>query len=369
MTPQLEIILLACVVASACAIPGVFLVLRKVALMSDAISHAILLGIVLMFFLIKDLHSPLLIISAALTGLATVYLTELIISSKLIKKDAAIGLIFPVFFSLAVILINRFANDIHLDQDAILLGELAFAPFNRLLIGSMDLGPLSLWIMLAILLLNSLFVFVYYKELKLVTFDPALAATLGFTPALMHYGLMSCVSITAVGAFDAVGSILVVALIIAPPSTAYLLTRRISHMLGLSVLFGCLSAISGYGLAMIIDGSIAGAMATMTGVFFGLALGFSPNHGLLMKYLTYKHNQVDFSAKLLMVQLIEHEGTITEASENTYTNLITHMNWSESFAKHVTSYSIEKGYITREKDRFYLTVLGRETAKLAMQMS
>ena len=123
MNVSIEIILTACLVASAAAIPGTFLILRQVAMMSDAISHSILLGIVLMFFVVKNLHSPLLIIAAAITGLITVLLVELLIQSKRVKKDAAIGLIFPLFFAIGILLINRYAGQIHLDQDAVLMGR------------------------------------------------------------------------------------------------------------------------------------------------------------------------------------------------------------------------------------------------------
>jgi len=227
MSPQTEIQLIASVVAAACAIPGVFLVLRRVALMSDAISHAVLLGIVLAFFVTKDLASPWLMIAAVLTGMLTVTLVELLIHTQLVKEDAAIGLVFPMLFSLGVILIARFAGNVHLDNDAVLLGELAFAPFDRFVVAGRDWGPKALFVMGGILFLNALFVGVFYKELKLSTFDAGLATALGFSPALIHYALMGLVSITAVGAFDAVGSILVVALMIAPPATAYLLTDRL----------------------------------------------------------------------------------------------------------------------------------------------
>ena len=286
MSPSLEIIIIACLVASSASLVGVFLILRKVAMMSDAISHSVLLGIVIMFFMIKDLHSPLLIIAATFTGILTVGLTELLMKSKRMKKDAAIGLIFPLFFSIAIILINQFASAIHLDQDAVLLGEIAFAPFNRLLIGTLDLGPIAFWTMGAILLLNSFFVFFFFKELKLSTFDSSLATSMGFSPLLLHYGLMSCVSITAVGAFDVVGSILIVALIITPPATAYLLTPSLSRMIVYSIGIGCASSISGYFLATLLDASIAGAMCTMVGLFFIGALLFSKDHGLLFKFYT-----------------------------------------------------------------------------------
>ena len=133
-SPQIEIQLIAALVAAACAIPGVFLVLRKMALISDAISHSILPGIVLGFFITQDLNSPLLIILAAGTGIITVVLVERIQKTGLVKEDTAIGLVFPALFSIGVLLIAKNANDIHLDVDAVLLGELAFAPFDRLLL-------------------------------------------------------------------------------------------------------------------------------------------------------------------------------------------------------------------------------------------
>ncbi|MBI2547778.1 metal ABC transporter permease [Candidatus Woesearchaeota archaeon] len=270
MNPMIEIILIASIIATSSALVGVFLVLRRVSLLSDAISHAILLGIVLAFLITKDLASPLLIIGAALVGVITVTATELLIATKKLKEDASIGLVFPILFALAVILINLFASNVHLDQDAVLLGELAFAPFERLTLFGFNL-PRSLWINGIILGIDLLFILLFYKELKITTFDPYLAASLGFSPVLLHYGLMSLVSITAVGAFDAVGSILVVALMIAPPATAYLLTNHLWKMMSLSIIIGLLAGVSGYGLAHWVDASIAGSMAMMTGVFFALA--------------------------------------------------------------------------------------------------
>ena len=128
---QIEIVLIAAVVAASCALVGSFLVLRRMALMSDAISHAILFGIVLMFFVVESTTSPLLIVAATLTGVLTVLLVEALTRTQLVKEDAAIGLVFPLLFSLGVILITRYASNVHLDVDAVLLGELAFAPFNR----------------------------------------------------------------------------------------------------------------------------------------------------------------------------------------------------------------------------------------------
>src|SRR5438132_7948716 len=265
---QLEILVIAILAAVTCCLPGVFLVLRGVAMMSDAISHAILLGIVVMFLFVHNLASPLLIVGASLSGILTVLCTEMIIKSKRLKQDAAIGLVFPLFFSVGVILVSQVARNVHLDTDMVLLGELAFTPFNRLIINTIDVGPYALWVMSAALIINLLFVRLLYKELVVTTFDATLATMTGFMPTFFYYALMIITSITTVATFDAVGAIMVVALMITPPSTAYLLTQRVIDMLFLTIFFAIASAVLGYVVASYADVSIAGSIASMTGVFF-----------------------------------------------------------------------------------------------------
>lgn len=364
--PQIEIQLIAVVAAAACALPGVFLVLRRMAMMSDAISHTALLGIVIGFFLVRDLSSPLLILGAALTGLLTVSLVELVLRTRLVKEDAAIGLVFPALFSLAVILISRFAGDVHLDSDAVLLGELAFAPFNRFMPFGVDVGPLALWVMGGILLLNLAFIALFYKELKLATFDAGLAATLGFAPGLIHYALMGLVSVTAVGAFESVGSILVVALMVAPPVSAYLLTDRLGHMIGLSVLFGALAALGGYWTAHLLDASIAGSMAMMAGVLFGLAYLFSPQRGLLAGLARRRRQRWDFAQTMLVIHLFNHEGLAEEAQENALAHLHEHIRWEPEFAGQVVRRAERHGLIAVLDGHLALTAPGRDLAQQAI---
>ena len=276
MSASLEIQLIAVLVAVACALPGVFLILRGMAMMSDAISHAILPGIVIAFLITGNLSSGWLILGAGLSGVLTVALVEVLRTTGLLKEDAAIGIVFPALFSLGVVLIAVFADDVHLDTDAVLLGELAFAPFDRHVILGREV-PRAAVVMAIILVINAAFITLFYKELKMSTFDAALASSFGFAPSVLHYGLMALVSTTAVGAFDAVGSILVVALMVAPPAAAYLLTRRLSSMLVWSALIGCLVAVWGYWMARLLDASIAGSMATMAGILFVIVLAFAPS--------------------------------------------------------------------------------------------
>ena len=281
MTAGVEIQLIAVIVSAACALPGVFLVLRKMSMMSDSITHTILLGIVLAFFLTEDLSSPLLIAGAALMGVATVWLTETLMNTRLMSEDSAVGIVFPLLFSIAIILITRYAGSVHLDTDSVLLGELAFAPFDRLVVFGVDIGAKAIYTSGALLLINVILITVFYKELKIVTFDPMLASLLGFSPGLVHYGLMTLVSLTAVGAFEAVGSVLVVAFMIGPPLTAYLLTDDLKKMLLLSAGFGALSGILGYHAALLPDVSIAGSMAVTTGMIFAVVFIFAPKRGLI----------------------------------------------------------------------------------------
>ncbi len=361
--PQVEIQLIAAATAAACALPGVFLVLRRMALLSDAISHSILLGIVLAFLLVQNLTSPLLVVGAAVLGLVTVLCVELLRGTGLVREDAAIGLVFPALFSLGVILISRFADSVHLDTDAVLLGELAFAPFDRLVVGGYDIGPQALYVMTAILAANVVFLAVFYKELKLATFDPALAAALGFAPALVHYGLMTLVSVTAVGAFNAVGTILVVALMIAPPATAYLLTDRLAVMLAASAGIGVASAVTGYWLAHALDASIAGSMATAAGVLFALAFLCAPGRGVVAGVRRRARQRWEFPQTMLAIHLLNHEGKPEAAEENRVDHLDEHLRWDAAFAAEVVARSERRGFVVREDGTLALTERGRALAR------
>ncbi|TXE13105.1 metal ABC transporter permease [Seonamhaeicola algicola] len=351
---QLEIQLIASIVAIACAIPGTFLVLRKMAMISDAISHSILPGIVIGFFITQDLNSPLLILLAALTGIITVVLVEYIQKTGLVKEDTAIGLVFPTLFSAGVILIAKNANDVHLDVDAVLLGELAFAPFDRMVISGADVGPKSLWIIGSILIITIALLFTFFKELKVSTFDVGLAASLGFSPAVIHYGLMTVSSITTVGAFDAVGAILVVALMIAPPATAYLLTTNLKKMLLYSVGFGVFSAISGYWLAHGLDASISGSITTMLGIIFLLVYLFAPNKGVIAVLYREKQQRTE----VLLLTFLLHLKNHTDERERHVNHLNEHINWQKVRSKTVLDLALKNNMIKFNKNIVSLTEKG-----------
>lgn len=360
MLPQIEIQLIAVLSAAACAVPGVFLVLRRMAMMSDSITHTILLGIVLGFFMTNDLSSPLLILGAGAVGVVTVWLTESLTRTRLLSEDSSIGIVFPLLFSIAVILISRYAGSVHLDTDSVLLGELAFAPFSRFIVCGIDIGAKAIYTSGVLLILNILIVAILYKEFQLSAFDSALAASLGFSPVLLHYGLTAMVSFTTVGAFEAVGSVLVVAFMVGLPAAAYLLTDNLKRMLWLSVLFSVAAGIAGFQIALWLDVSIAGCMAGVVGALFLIAFLFSPRRGLL-KNLTRRHRQkLDFGASTLLFHLFlrEQEKGAEYLGENSE-SVRYHLKWEEKFFRRIVKKLKRTGLVITEEEELALTDKGR----------
>lgn len=280
------IILTASLVASSCALLGCFLILRKMAMVGDAISHAVLPGIVLAFLFSGSRDSVTMLIGAGVIGIFTTFLIEFFHKKAKLQTDAAIGVTFTWLFAVGVVLISIFAGKVDLDQDCVLYGEIAYVPLDLIITDSgINLGPKAIYVMAFVLVLIILFIVIGYKELFLTTFDPAYATAIGISTTLWHYLLMGAVSVTTVSSFESVGAILVVALLIAPAATAYLLTDNFKWMLVLACLSGVIASVSGYYFAVWLDGSIAGAIAAMSGVIFGLTMIFSPAHGVLFKKL------------------------------------------------------------------------------------
>jgi manganese/zinc/iron transport system permease protein len=367
MSSGLVIILTGVLVAVACSLLGVFLVLRKMSMLADAISHAILPGLVAGYFVAQGPNLLAGFVGAAAAAIITVTLVEALEKSRRVRNDAAIGIVFPAMFALGTVIVSRFFANVHLDADAILFGNIEFAALESLFIGPLDLGPQALWVMGALCVINLLFVTLFYKELKLATFDPGLAGALGFSPVVIHYALMTVVSITAVGAFTAVGAVLTVALLIVPAATAYLLTHRLPVMIGLAAAIGAASALGGYALAVAVDASIAGAMATVAGLFFGLALVFSPAHGALARALRLRRQRAQFASETLVMHLATHENTANEHAESAVAHLSVELRWTPAFAQQTIERAVRSGLVTRSDDHLSLTESGRDLAESGLQ--
>ena len=256
------------------------------AMVADAISHAVLPGIVLAFLFSGTRDSLWMILGAGLLGIFTTFLIEFFHKKARLQTDAAIGVTFTWLFALGIILISVFAGQVDLDQECVLYGEIAYVPIDLWITeGGQNFGPRALWVSSMILILNILFVRVGFKQLYLTTFDPAFAATVGISVGLWNYFLMGAVSMTTVASFDSVGAILVVALMVAPPATAYLLTDKFKNMILITIVIAFIISIFGYYLAVALDGSIAGAIVTVAGILFTIAFLFSPSNGIITKRL------------------------------------------------------------------------------------
>lgn len=459
-SPQNAATIIGGFIAVSGALLGTFLLLRGLSLTSDAISHTVLLGIVVAFLLMTsgfglpgDIASPWLILGAALAGVATVLLTELLARSGLLKQDAALGLIFPLLFAIAVILVARFVDDAHLDEDAVLVGEIglawananshclencvsvtvtpahpaaamtrhcvncralgisprderaefaeicgncgAYPPAKAYRAGLLEQEPLlvffpkSITVTLLMTLLTLAFVLLFYKELKISAFDAALAQSLGLKPGALHYALMTVVSLVAVGAFDAVGSILVIAFFIIPPAAAYLLTDRLSVMLLLSPLIGAAGAAFGYDLARgqlfgILpigagigalnrllgltlaeqwNSSISASMVLMMFLFFSLAWVCSPRYGLVAGLMRRAARRRRFEAQVLMAHILNHQHSARHESELNIASLHEHFRWTPRRLGRVLARLRARGYVRIEAGAAVLSQRGEMQAR------
>ncbi|MGG4550031.1 metal ABC transporter permease [Rossellomorea marisflavi] len=283
MTYELWILLTGALVGVTCGMMGCFLILRKMAMLADAISHTVLLGLVLAFLISQSLNGGIMLIGAAAAGLFTTYLIQ-VLNAKGIQEDASIGVVFTTLFAIGVILISLFAQNVHLDVEHALMGEIAFIPWDTVMLPVLGEVPKSVVMLTAVLLLDIVVVLLLFKEFKLTSFDPGMAAAMGFPILLLHYVMMTLVSVTTVSAFDSVGAILVVAMLIAPGATAYLWTDRYLRMILLSVIIGIFDSIAGYYAAKWLDVSISGSMAVVAGLVFLLTWILSPRHGLMARF-------------------------------------------------------------------------------------
>ena len=358
----LDVLATVAVTAVACALLGPFLLLRRLALMTDAIGHVLLFGIVVAFLIVRRLDSPWLLFGAAATGLVTVALIEALSRSKVVREDAAIGLTFPALFAGGIILATIFARNTHLDIDQVMLGFAEFAPEHRLEINDYDLGPRSLIVMGGMTLLNLTAIGVFFKELKISTFDATLAAALGFLPAVLHYGLMTLVSFTVVTAFDSTGPVLVVAFFVMPAMSAYLLTDRLGWFLAWSVLYAVVGSCLGTAAAFTMETTVSGTVATVMGLLFAVTWLGSPKYGLIRLWAERRRLRQAMHDRLLLIHLDNHEGTPEEPAESDRRDLHTHFRWTAAATDRVVRRAISEGWVHFVNHHLTLTPQGREIA-------
>jgi manganese/zinc/iron transport system permease protein len=357
------ILLTGILVGVSAALLGSFLVLRGNAMLTDAISHSIVFGIIVVWLITGQMSGPVQVLGAAMTGVLTVVLSELLARSNLVRMDAAIGLVFPALFAAGVILISIHARNVHIDVDTVLLGEIGFVWLHTVTVWGVRV-PVAVATLGVVLAVNLAFVLVLWKELKLATFDPGLAAALGFLPGVLHYAILTLTSVTAVAAFDAVGAILFIAFVIVPPATAYLLTRRLWLMVVLAVALSVAACVTGYFLALHWNVSIGGMMASMTGVWFALALLFAPGRGLVAQALRARTERLDHDCRALVAHLFTHQDTPAMAEENTLRALVEHLRWPEARARAAILRAHDRDLIERREGLLALRPKGSAEAQV-----
>jgi manganese/zinc/iron transport system permease protein len=359
------IILTGILCALACALPGCYLVLRKMSMMGDAISHAVLPGLAVAFLLTESRASLPMFIGAAVVGVLTAVFTQWIRSAGKVDEGASMGVVFTALFAIGLILIVRAADHVDLDPGCVLYGAIEMTPLDT--INPFGLGevPRAAAVLATVLGINAAVILLFYKELKITSFDPALATALGISARWMHYLLMTLVAVTAVAAFESVGSILVVAMLVVPAAAAYLLTQRLSLMLVLAMVIGALSAVTGHLAALIVPGwfgygstSTAGMMAVMAGVFLALVALFAPRSGVLMRLLGHLQLVLRIRREDILGQLYRAEeqskGTLAAAELRDDGH-----RWASRVALRLLA---RQGLIASADGRWQLTAPGREVA-------
>ncbi|MGL4522903.1 MAG: metal ABC transporter permease, partial [Bacilli bacterium] len=244
------------------------------------------------YLLMGTRNSVVMFLGAILFGVLAVFFIQKLVNAG-VQSDASIGVVFTALFALGVLLISMYAEHVDLDLDCVLYGEIAYAPWDILLVNDTSLGPIALWQVGFSVLLNVVVIGMFFKQFKVCAFDPALAISLGIPVTVIHYSLMSLVSVTTISAFESVGAILVVGMLVIPPATSYLLTTRFDHMIFIACGIGALSSIVGYYTAAFTDTSIAGCIVGAAGFFFFLALLFSPSHGIITKTIYNRKKHVE----------------------------------------------------------------------------
>lgn len=318
------IIIIGVLSAVSASLLGNFLVLRRMCMLGDAISHAVLPGLAAAFFLSGSRSSGAMFLGAVLVGVLTAFFTEWIRNSGRVDESASMGVVFTSLFAIGLVMIVQAADRVDLDANCVLYGAIELAPLDTVRLFQFDI-PWSAVVLGVMAIVNAVFVTLFYKELKLSSFDPSLATSAGFNASFMHYMLMTLVAVTSVASFESVGNILVVAMFVVPAATAYLLTDRLVVMIVLSVVVAGVSAVLGHIAAIVVPAwfgyhstTTAGMMATTSGLFLGLAVILAPRHGVLVKlvqrrFLSFRILSDDIVGVLYRVQEKQlHDGPTPE---------------------------------------------------------
>ena len=322
---------------------------------ADAISHAVLPGLVAAFWLSGSRNLLTGFFGALVAALVTVGAVEWLSRRARLRQDTALGLVFPAMFALGVLWVSLAYQDVHLDTDAVLFGDLTLAPFDRMVWLGTDFGPSSFWLMLFSLLVVVLTTSFLHRPLLASAFDETYSELIGLRPALANAALMTVVATAIVAAFTAVGAILSVALVVVPATIGLLWRRAVVGVTLMALGSAWASATLGTGLALRFDLSPGGMVVVILGSLYGLSVLFAPERGWYARLRQAEQARLQDGLLALGAHLQRHAGTAEESTENTREHLQSELGWTESQASRILAVAQQLGIIRESEGQIHYT--------------
>ena len=366
------IVLAGMLCAVAASLPGNFLLLRRMSLLGDAISHAILPGLAVAFFVSESRSSWPMFLGAVIVGILTALFTEWIRNFGVVDEGASLGVVFTTLFAIGLGLTVQAADHVDLDPGCVLYGAIEMTPLDTLNVAGQPI-PRVVIVLGAVTLVNLLFVVLFFKELKLSAFDPALATSVGFSARLMHYLLMVIVAVTAVASFETAGNILVVAMFVVPPATAFLLTERLGVMIFCSAIIAMLSAILGHLSAVFLphafgfqSTSTSGMMALCAGMLFFVASLVSPRNGVIVRIVRRQKLALRILSEDLIALLyrMDERSRDSAVSPQKLSAILRSHTW---LAAWLMNRHVRTGHVIPSESGYRLTEAGRQLGSVLVR--
>lgn len=366
------IVLAGVLCALSAALVGNFLVLRRLSLLGDAISHAVLPGLAIAFLITASRSSWPMFVGAVIAGLVTAGATQWIRTAGKVDEGAALGVVFTCLFALGLVLIVQGADRVDLDPGCVLYGAIETTPLDQVNWLGLQM-PRVIWLLGGTLILNLVVVGLLFKELKVSSFDPAMATALGISATGMHALLMVLVAVTAVACFESVGNILVVAMLVVPPAAAQLVSERLGRVIGWSLVIAAASAIAGHWLATVVPQamgfravSTAAMIAVASGMLFIVCLLLGPHQGLVWRWWQRRQTTAEMLAEDVVGWFYRHEekASTTEATRPVVAakpeELARSLAVPASALQRNLNWLVRRGLLLNRSGSFELTEAGRE---------
>ena len=366
------IVLAGMLCAVAASLPGNFLLLRRMSLLGDAISHAILPGLAVAFFVSESRSSLPMFLGAVIVGILTALFTEWIRNFGDVDEGASMGVVFTTLFAIGLVMIVQAADHVDLDPGCVLYGAIEMTPLDTVDVAGEPI-PRVVIVLGSVTIVNLLFVVLFFKELKLSAFDPGLSTSVGFSARLMHYLLMVIVAVTAVASFETAGNILVVAMFVVPPATAFLLTERLGMMIFCATVVAMLSAAGGHLSAVLVphlfgyqSTSTSGMTALCAGMFFFAASLVSPRNGVIVRIVRRQKLALRILSEDLIALLyrMDERSRDCAVSSQRLSSVLLSRPWLGAW---LMNRNVRKGQVIRTESGYRLTDAGRDLGSVLVR--